>query len=317
MRDAVTDVDVLWNMLKLPKSQLQAAHSANRLFQLKVPLGFIKRMEPGNLNDPLLRQILPLGAETVSAPNFSSDPVADLASNPIPGIIHKYHGRVLLITTGACAVHCRYCFRREFPYNAQTASRKHWDIALDYIQADETIHEVILSGGDPLTLSDDKLAILFDALNDISHVKTIRLHTRLPIVLPERIDQGFISALNRSQKNLVMVIHANHANEINTEVANAVHILKIHNVMILNQSVLLSGINSSLTSLIELSHALFDIGVLPYYLNILDKVSGSTHFEVEESQAQALHTSMRRHLPGYLVPILVKDIPDQPSKTWI
>ena len=317
MRDAVTDVDVLWNMLKLPESQLQAAYSANRLFQLKVPLSFIKRMDPGNINDPLLRQILPLGAETVSAPNFTPDPVADLSSNPLPGIIHKYHGRVLLVTTGACAVHCRYCFRREFPYNAQTASRKQWDVALDYIQADETIHEVILSGGDPLTLSDAKLAMLFDALNDISHVKTIRLHSRLPIVLPERIDHGFIATLNRSQKNLVMVIHANHANEISTQVADAVHTLKIHNVMVLNQSVLLRGVNNSLTSLVELSHALFDIGVLPYYLNLLDKVSGSTHFDVDERQAQQLHASMKRLLPGYLVPKLVGDIPDQPSKTWI
>ena len=321
MRDAINDVQELWQILDLPLSEIESAHQAQELFPLKVPRGFVARMKKGDLSDPLLSQILPLGIETdldkLPDPNFITDPVADLNSNPIPGIIHKYFGRVLLICTGACAVHCRYCFRRHFPYNEQVAARQNWHAALSYIEADTTIHEVILSGGDPLSLSDAKLSELFNALNTIPHVKTIRIHTRQPIVLPQRIDEAFISIIKKVNKNVVMVLHANHANELDESVAKCCQNLKNNNIHLLNQSVLLKGVNDDSICLIKLSHKLFELGVFPYYLNLLDKVSGAEHFEISETKAITLHKEMKAALPGYLVPNLVRDIPDRVAKTWI
>lgn len=317
MRDVVTDVDELCNLLDLPETERKAAHAAQKLFPLKVPRSFIARMQKGNINDPLLRQILPLDAENNSHTDFHLDPVADLNNNPIPGIIHKYHGRALLIATGACAVHCRYCFRRHFPYSEQTAARQHWKQAIEYIEKDLSLNEVILSGGDPLSLSDDKLNELLSALNKIEHIKTIRIHSRQPVVLPERIDDNFIAILNQNSKNIIMVIHANHANEIDATVSQACNKLRDINVHVLNQAVLLKGVNNNLTDLENLSHALFSAGVLPYYLNLLDKVAGSAHFEVKKDEAIHIYEQLKTRLPGYLVPRLVQDISDRQSKTWI
>ena len=317
MRDAVTRPEELWSILNLPTNSLKDAHKACELFPLKVPRGFIKRMRIGDIHDPLLRQVLPLGAETISDPNFTLDPVADLSNNPVSGIVHKYHGRVLLIATGACGVHCRYCFRRHFPYHEQSASKHQWQTALDYIKSDETIHEVILSGGDPLTLSNNKLEQLFAALETIAHVKTIRIHTRQIIVLPSRVNEGFLNILSKTTKNAVIVLHVNHANEIDETVAAAIKKLRDLKVHLFNQAVLLRGVNDSKEQLIQLSHAIFAIGVLPYYLNVLDNVSGASHFEVPIKHCKKLHSELKARLPGYLVPKLVQDLAKNDSKTWL
>ncbi|MBT8142794.1 MAG: EF-P beta-lysylation protein EpmB [Gammaproteobacteria bacterium] len=317
MRDAVTEPTMLLDLLDIPHALLTKANQAHALFPLKVPKAYVSRMQKGNINDPLLQQVLPLGTETDEHPDFTQDPVADLQHNPVPGIVHKYSGRVLMITTGACAVHCRYCFRRNFPYSEQSAARQGWQGALDYIRADKSIHEVILSGGDPLSLSNNKLDNLFTELDNITHLKTIRLHTRQPIVLPDRIDTGFLQLISRQTKNLVMVLHANHANEIDDTVRAVCEQLLAQGVTMLNQSVLLRNINDEPETLIELSHALFSCGVLPYYLNLLDQVRGASHFAVCQTQAKEIHTSMQKILPGYLVPKLVKDSPTIPYKTWL
>ena len=317
MRDAVSSPEELWSILNLPPDKLVAAQKACKLFPLKVPRDFISRMQIGNINDPLLRQVLPIEAEHISDPNFRLDPVGDLDNNPVSGIVHKYHGRALLIATGACGVHCRYCFRRHFPYSEQTASKKEWKAALDYLSKDTSIHEVILSGGDPLTLSDSKLSQLFLALEDISHIKTIRIHTRQIVVLPSRVSADFLNILKQSSKNIVFVMHVNHANEINDSVANAMLNLSKLNILLLNQAVLLKGVNDSPEVLVNLSHALFAVKVLPYYINVLDRVSGATHFALPLDTCKYLHTAIKALLPGYLVPKLVQDLAKKDSKTWL
>ena len=317
MRDAISSPEELWSVLNLPLDKLGAAQKACKLFPLKVPRDFVSRMQVEDIDDPLLRQILPLEAETVSDPNFSLDPVGDLSNNPVSGIVHKYHGRALLIATGACGIHCRYCFRRHFPYSEQTASKKEWQTALDYLSKDTSIHEVILSGGDPLTLSDNKLLQLFLALEQIPHVKTIRIHTRQLVVLPSRANPEFLNLLKQSSKKIVIVMHINHINEINDSVADAMHKLRELNVHLLNQSVLLKGVNDSVEQLVDLSHALFAINVLPYYLNVLDKVSGAQHFSVPIDTCKKLHIGIKARLPGYLVPKLVQDLAKKDSKTWL
>ena len=317
MRDAVTSPDELWSILNLPIDKLEAAQKACKLFPLKVPHSFIKRMQIGNFDDPLLRQVLPLDAENISDPNYSLDPVSDLSNNPVSGIVHKYYGRALLIATGACGVHCRYCFRRHFPYAEQTASKSQWHAALEYLKNDTSIHEVILSGGDPLTLSDAKLASLFKALEKLPHIRTIRIHTRQIVVLPTRVNDDFLNLLKISSKNIVVVMHINHANEISEAVAEAMHKLSQQNIHLLNQAVLLKNVNDNKEQLIDLSHALFAIGVLPYYLNVLDKVSGASHFAVPIDTCKKLHTDIKARLPGYLVPKLVQDLAKKDSKTWL
>lgn len=308
LREAITDIHDLCDILNLPDEFRIRMRHVSQSFPLKVPRGFIAKMQTGNVTDPLLRQILPLPDETLASDGYSSDPVSDLRFNPDSGIIHKYHGRVLLITTGACAVHCRYCFRREFPYSEQTAARQMWQTPLNYIQEDLSIHEVILSGGDPLSLSDAKLSVLLDALNNIEHVKTIRFHTRLPVVLPERVDAAFLETLKRSDKRLVFVLHANHANELCTKVKAACDALIADcNVTLLNQSVLLRGVNDDAKTLVRLSHRLHELKTLPYYLNMLDQVNGTQHFYVTEESAKSIYSELLRLLPGYLVPKLVRD----------
>lgn len=318
IREAITNIDELCEILKLPAEFKRNIQSESLNFPLKVPRGFVGKMKVGDTKDPLLLQVLPFNSETIRADGYNSDPVSDLNYNPEHGIIHKYHGRVLLITTGACAIHCRYCFRREFPYSEQIAAKKQWKDALTYIANNDSIHEVILSGGDPLSLSDNKLAVLIRALNEIAHVKTIRFHTRQPLVLPERIDDSFIKTLSLSQKKLVFVLHANHANELCETVARVIKRLKIElNAALLNQSVLLKGINDSADILNKLSLGLHDLDILPYYLNLLDKVHGTSHFYVSDQTAIQIHTKLQQSLPGYLVPKLVRDEGNTLHKTHI
>ncbi len=314
---AITRPEELLRRLDLPTTLLDGAIAGDRLFRLRVPESFLARMRPGDPRDPLLRQVLPLMEEARQTDGFSSDPVGDLDAMPTPGVLHKYRGRVLLVATGACAVNCRYCFRRHFPYGDSHAGSEQWRRALDYIAADHSISEVILSGGDPLVLADHKLAALAGALEQIPHVRRLRIHSRLPVVLPERVDDALLRWLGASRLQTVMVLHSNHANELDAAVAGACARLAAAGTTLLNQSVLLQGVNDEAHVLTALSEALFDIGVMPYYLHVLDRVQGAAHFLVTEQRARALHRQIRTSLPGYLVPRLTREDAGAPHKTWL
>ncbi|MCP4407951.1 MAG: EF-P beta-lysylation protein EpmB [Gammaproteobacteria bacterium] len=307
LKQAISDIEELLDLLGLDRCLLPAAELAARKFPLRVPHSFVARMKKGDADDPLLRQVLPLGIETEQTPGYTLDPVGDLNAMPQPGLLHKYQGRILLLTTGACAIHCRYCFRRHFPYAEANPLRNDWSQALDYIASDPSIHEIILSGGDPLVLSDRRLAQLGAALENIAHVRCIRIHTRLPIVLPDRIGKSLLGWLNDLRLHKVIVIHSNHANELDDSVARALSKLASTGAMLLNQTVLLRGINDNAKTLSNLSNALFEIGVLPYYLHLLDRVQGSAHFDVNAKRACALVETLNDSLPGYLVPRLVRE----------
>ncbi len=315
LKDLIRTPRDLFEALELDPALLPAALAASDRFELRVPRGFVARMRKRDLNDPLLRQVLPLGQELLAEPGYSQDPLAEAEANPHPGLIHKYRGRVLLIVTGSCAINCRYCFRRHFPYADNRPARADWLAALEYIRADSSITEVIFSGGDPLNAPDSQLAWLVEQLAAISHLTRLRVHTRLPIVIPARIDDACLSWLATERFATSVVIHSNHARELDTEVAAALSRLKQAGVTLLNQTVLLAGINDTEDALAELSERLFALGVLPYYLHMLDKVAGAAHFEVTEARARELHRLLRHRLPGYLVPRLVREIPGQPSKT--
>ena len=312
--NAIRDPALLWARLQLPMELLPAAQMAAQDFALRVPEPYLARIRPGNIHDPLLRQILPLAEETQAAIGFEADPVADHAAMVAPGILHKYAGRVLLVATGACGVHCRYCFRRHFPYSQANAAIAHWRQALEVIAADSSITEVILSGGDPLSLSDDRLIELTDALLTIPHVQRLRLHTRLPVVIPQRITPALLDMLSLTRLRSVLVIHINHPNEIDDMLRLALSKVRARGINLLNQSVLLRGINDDIATLVDLSEALFSAGVIPYYLHQLDKVQGAAHFEVAPDVARTLITAIRDRLPGYLVPRLVKEIPGMAAK---
>ena len=316
LANAIRKPSELLEYLNLPESLLNGAIAANQSFALRVPRGYCQSIEKGNPNDPLLRQILPFDAELIHDQDFMLDPVADLAAMEVPGLLHKYHGRVLIITTAACAVHCRYCFRRHFPYQ-ENRDEQNWQKTIEYIRAHPDIHEVILSGGDPLSLTESRLKNLTDKLITIPHIKTLRLHTRQPIVLPERVNNELLSWLDSLPWKIVMVLHCNHANEISPAVASAMEKLHQHQVTLLNQSVLLAGVNDNSDALIELSQVLFEHHVLPYYLHMLDKVQGAKHFCVAHEKARQLLNEVRQYLPGYLVPKLVEERAGEKSKTAI
>jgi EF-P beta-lysylation protein EpmB len=311
---AVTDPAELLDLLALDQALLPAAMAAARLFPLRVPHAYLARMRRGDPHDPLLRQVLPLAVEHDERPGFGADPVGDLAAQAVPGVLQKYHGRVLLTATGACAVHCRYCFRRHFPYADANASADAWLGALAHIAADTSLHEVILSGGDPLVLSDRRLSQFVDALAGVPHVRRLRIHTRLPVVLPARVDGDLLDWLARPRFATVLVVHANHAHEIDAPVCAAMARLRHAGVTLLNQSVLLRGVNDSVDALAELSESLFAAGVLPYYLHLLDRVQGAAHFEVPEAEARHLMQQLNARLPGYLVPRLVREVAGAPGK---
>jgi EF-P beta-lysylation protein EpmB len=283
-------------------------------FPLRVPRGFVNRMARGDSRDPLLLQVLPTAAESVEAPGYDRDPLGELHAMPAPGLLHKYRGRALLTLTGACAIHCRYCFRRHFPYSDANPSNGNMHDSLGYLRQHVDIREIILSGGDPLMLSDARLQSLTEQLAGVPQLQTLRIHTRLPVVLPERVDQGLLGWIGRQRLQVVIVVHCNHPNEINSPVTMAMQRLRKAGVTLLNQSVLLHGINDDAATLTRLSESLFAAGVLPYYLHFLDKVQGAAHFAVNQETARAIHTAMRAELPGYLVPRLVRDIPGQPGK---
>lgn len=289
--------------------------SSTSPFKLLVPHSYLARMKKGDWNDPLLRQVLPLDEELRVVEGFNHDPVGDQHSVVADGVLHKYHGRVLLVTTGACAVHCRYCFRRHFPYSDSNPVKGEWEGALAYIRTNADVREVILSGGDPLTLSDERLAVLFRQLREIPHVQRVRFHSRLPVVLPSRIDAGFLRLLEQVPQQKVMVIHANHARELASgDVQAALSALHAAGVTLLNQAVLLRGVNDSVQAQVELSESLFAQRVLPYYLHVLDRVAGAAHFEVAEAEAVQLMGEIRKRLPGFLVPKLVREVAGEKAK---
>ncbi|MFA5983201.1 MAG: EF-P beta-lysylation protein EpmB [Methylococcaceae bacterium] len=314
LADAFTNLNDLCRYLELPPEAVALSATAAENFPLRVPRSYAENIKKATPNDPLLLQILPLQAELWSYPGFSDDPVGDLNAIKVPGVLHKYHGRALFINTGSCAINCRYCFRRNFPYADFQLSKEKEQAAIAYIEQNPSISEVILSGGDPLTLSDNRLAKLILQLNQIKHLKRLRIHSRLPTVLPARITTDLIDIFNKSCFPIVMVIHCNHANELNHQVIAALTLLKNSRITLLNQSVLLKNINDSSDALCALSEALFDYGVMPYYLHILDKAQGTGHFEVSEAIGLNLIKQMQAVLPGYLVPKLVKEIAGAPAK---
>ncbi|MGN6280689.1 EF-P beta-lysylation protein EpmB [Frateuria sp.] len=312
-RDAITDAGELLDVVGL-------AHLADRLppadagFALRVPRGFVARMRQGDARDPLLLQVLPQLAELDHVPGFVPDAVGDLAAREAQGVLHKYHGRALLIASGSCAINCRYCFRRHFPYGEEIAAAGQWKQALAHLKDDASISELILSGGDPLALATSKLEELGRGLADLPQVTRLRIHTRLPVVLPERIDGPFLAWLEALPLQKVVVLHANHANEFDAGVDAACAALRQAGATLLNQSVLLRGVNDAPASLAALSERLFAAGVLPYYLHQLDRVQGAAHFEVDDARALALVEDLRQHLPGYLVPRLVREVAGDASK---
>jgi EF-P beta-lysylation protein EpmB len=305
LANAISDPAELLELLKLPFALLPAAHAASSQFPLRVPRAYVARMTPGDINDPLLRQILPLGDELQDTPGFVTDPVGDLQAMPVPGLLHKYQGRALLVTTGACGVNCRYCFRRHFPYAEANPAAEEWQTALDYIRADQSISELILSGGDPLSLSDKRLHALGGQLKGIPHLQRLRIHTRLPVVLPSRVTEDLCQWLENSPLPTITVLHINHAQELDDELKQACLRLKATGTTLLNQSVLLKGVNDNSATLVALSEALFACGVLPYYLHQLDPVQGASHFAIADERARQLHESLRNQLSGYLLPRLV------------
>lgn len=315
LQECVTHVDELFSLLDLPESLKPGALRATALFPLKTPRRYVDLIEKANPHDPLLRQILPLGEEANLIEGYSDDPLQELANMPQPGFIQKYHGRALLTLTGACAVNCRYCFRRAFPYHDANPANKLWPSTLEQIASDTSLGEIILSGGDPLLLSDARLQRIVSDIENLAHIHTLRLHSRVPVVLPERLTTEFFRLITNTRLNVVLVIHCNHPREIDAFTAEKLRALKKMGITLLNQSVLLRGVNDTSETLIALSKRLFDVGVLPYYLHMLDKVSGAAHFDVAEEKAHALHQAMLSALPGYLTPKLVREIPGETSKT--
>ena len=313
-REAVRDPRELLDLVGLPQLATGVSDAAAAQFPLRVPRGFVARMRHGDPHDPLLRQVLPLDDEDRIVPGFGLDAVGDGAARAGAGVLRKYRGRALLVATGSCAINCRYCFRRHFPYGEESAAAGGWADAIALVAADPSIEEVILSGGDPLSLATAKLAGLTDALAAIPHVVRLRIHSRLPVVLPERVDTELLAWLRDLPWPVAFVLHANHAHEFDADVDAALARLRAANATLLNQAVLLRGVNDSVDALAALSTRAWAAGVLPYYLHQLDRVAGTAHFEVPEDEARALHRALAARLSGYLVPRLVREIPGDTGK---
>ncbi len=317
LQEANSEPHDLLNKLNIGNPSL-FSKQANRDFPLRVPSGFVDRINQDNPDDPLLRQILPSVEEENNSSGFVTDPLNEINKQISPGLLHKYHGRVLLILTGACAIHCRYCFRRHFPYSDSNPMGINLDKAIAYLKQETSVSEVILSGGDPLSVSDERLTDLVLRLAEISHLKRLRIHTRFPVVVPERINNNECLAwLTRTRLQIIIVLHINHANELDASVGQALLKLRQHNIPLFNQSVLLKGVNDSVQILVELSETLFNYGIIPYYLHLLDPVTGASHFEVDEQSAKRLMNEVQKQLPGYLLPKLVKEEPELPHKTIV
>ncbi|WHP31025.1 EF-P beta-lysylation protein EpmB [Trabulsiella odontotermitis] len=315
LADVVTNPDELLRLLNVDAdAQLLAGRDAKRLFPLRVPRAFIARMEKGNPNDPLLRQVLTSEEEFVAAPGFSTDPLEEQHS-VVPGLLHKYQNRALLLVKGGCAVNCRYCFRRHFPYADNQGNKRNWQTAMAYIESHPELDEIIFSGGDPLMAKDHEMDWLLTQLEAIPHVKRLRIHSRLPVVIPARITDALTARFARSSLQILLVNHINHANEIDDTFRAAMARLREAKVTLLNQSVLLRGVNDNARTLADLSNALFDAGVMPYYLHVLDKVQGAAHFLVSDDEARRIVRELLTLVSGYMVPRLAREIGGEPSKT--
>ena len=317
MKLAIRSSTDLCEALNLNPELVHTSIDGEVQFPVFVPLEFLRRMRQGDPNDPLLLQVLPRAEESVVDPAFDSDPVGDSQVENAPGLLHKYVGRVLLILSGVCGIHCRYCFRRHYPYSTAPKSIERWLPALEYIQNDPSIHEVILSGGDPLTIVDEHLSVLVEHLDAIPHLTRLRIHTRLPVVIPQRVDEHLCGWLERTRLSKWVVLHINHSREIDVHLIDAIARLRRTGATVLNQAVLLRGINDTVEQLESLCERLVDCGVLPYYLHQLDKVSGATHFEVDSERGLAMMAELANRLPGYAVPKYVAEIAGQASKTPI
>ena len=313
----VNSIDELLNQLGLRAEDLNATEQAATEFSIKVPQSFVQLMEYGNPNDPLLKQVLPITSELQVDNNFSTDPVDESSFNPVPGIVHKYRNRVLMIISPNCAINCRYCFRRHFPYDENRQSKQQWLKALDYLKTKPEINEVIFSGGDPLAANDHFLRWLTAEIESIQHIKRLRIHTRLPVVIPSRVDDQLLNWLGNTRLKPTLVLHINHANEIDEALRQGVDRLKKSGITVLNQSVLLKGINDNSDQLISLSEKLFDAGIMPYYLHMLDPVQGASHFDVSMDRAVEIFRQIQTELPGFLVPKLVQERAGERSKSLI
>lgn len=315
LRDCIRTPQALLEQLDLPATLLPGIRDGHALFSIRVPQAYASRIRTDDPNDPLLRQVLPLDAEMDVVDGYVNDPLEEADHSPLPGLIHKYTNRVLLMASGGCAINCRYCFRRHFPYEDHQPSREQWRDILDYLRADTRIHEVILSGGDPLVSTDKRLSWLVEALGEIPHLKRLRIHTRLPVVIPDRINDELLGWLGATRLQKIVVIHTNHANELDDDVAAAMSRLAAIGVTLLNQGVILRGINDTVATQTALAERLFECGVLPYYLHAFDPVQGAAHFTVSDTEACALMEALLEHLPGFLMPRLVREIPGRGSKT--
>lgn len=315
LKNAISDPKLLLKTLNLPEKDFKQSVTARKLFSLRVPRPFVDRMEKGNPNDPLFLQVMCSELEFLQAEGFSTDPLEEQNANAVPNILHKYQNRLLFMVKGGCAVNCRYCFRRHFPYDENPGSKKSWQGALDYIAAHSEIEEVIFSGGDPLMAKDDELEWLIKRLENLPHLQRLRIHTRLPVVIPQRITDKLCLLLAESRLQMVMVTHINHPNEIDERLSYKMQKLKGANVTLLNQSVLLKGINDEAIILKNLSDKLFQIGILPYYLHLLDRVQGASHFFIDDKQAARLYKELQALTSGYLVPKLAREIAGEPNKT--
>ena len=316
LSDLITDPLELLTLLELSTDQLlSGAILASEKFKLRVPRAFVGKMNAKDPLDPLLLQVLPHHLELEEHPEFVTDPLGEEAANQLPGVLHKYKSRFLLTLTGACAVHCRYCFRRHFPYQENLPKNEDWLNIKNYIESNPDINEVILSGGDPLTLSNRKLALWLERLSSLKQVKILRIHSRVPIVIPNRIDEELISLLKNSRLRIILVVHSNHASELDDFTCSKLLQLSEHHITVLNQAVLLKGVNDSAQTLTDLSYRLFEARVMPYYLHVLDKVKGAQHFDLIPSEIDAIYQDVLASLPGYLVPKLVREIAGEKNKT--
>jgi len=313
----IDSTDELLNYLQLDPQQLSVSQQAGLSFPMRVPWPFVRRMEIGNPNDPLLSQVVPIDAEMQPMPGFSEDPLKESDHNPVPGIVHKYRNRLLLIVSPHCAINCRYCFRRHFPYAENRQSKAQWQKALDYISSSSEVNEVIYSGGDPLAANDKFLSWLTEQIAAIPHIKRLRIHSRLPVVIPSRINPQFFSWASTTRLKPILVLHINHANEIDQAVENSIAQCIDEGITMLNQTVLLKGINDNVATLSALSEKLFDCGVMPYYLHLLDPVAGASHFDIDLDRAKQIYALLQADLPGFLVPKLVREIAGKNHKTLI
>lgn len=317
LANVITDPEELLRFLELDtQPDLLAGRRARSLFPLRVPYAFAKRMRKGDRFDALLRQVITDHHEFIPAAGYSQDPLKE-QNSVVPGLLHKYKNRALLLVKGGCAVNCRYCFRRHFPYQDNPGNKRHWQGALDYICQHNELDEIIFSGGDPLMAKDHELDWLITEVEKIPHIKRLRIHTRLPVVIPARITEKLCRILANSSLQVILVTHINHAQEIDQDLSNAILMLKKANVTLLNQSVLLRGVNDNVKALATLSHRLFHIGILPYYLHLLDKVQGAAHFFVSDDEAKHLMRELAAQVSGYLVPRLARETGGEPNKTLV